>query len=63
MSVENKSDGLYLYVGDNTFWKLHFTDNSHFFFVEQQMDLNFIIDAAKKVTGFTINKEMAKKIE
>jgi CubicO group peptidase (beta-lactamase class C family) len=62
-SVENTSDGLYLNEGDNTHWKIHFTDNTHFFFVERQMDLDFIIDAAKKVTGFTINKKMATKIE
>ena len=63
LSIENTSNGLYLNEGDNTHWKIHFTDNTHFFFVEQQMDLNFIIDAAKKVAGFTINKEIAKKVE
>ncbi len=63
LSVLKKNDGVYLNVGDNTQWKIHFTDNTHFFFVEQKIDLNFVIDETKKVTGFTINKGMATKIE
>lgn len=63
LTVESRSDGIYLDVGNNTLWKIRFTDNTHFFFVEQKMDLNFVVDATKKVTGFTVDKEMATKIE
>ena len=63
LSIENKSDGIYLNVGDNTLWKIHFTDNTHFFVYEQKIDFNFVMDPTKKVTGFTIDKETATKIE
>ena len=63
LSVVRKNDGIYLDVGDNTLWKIHFTDDTHFFVIEQKIDFNFVIDATKKIIGFTINKEMATKID
>lgn len=63
LSVIKKSDGIYLDVGDNTQWKIHFSDNTHFFVSEQNIDLNFVSDSMNKIIGFTINKETAKKIE
>ena len=63
LSVIRKSDGIYLDVGDGAQWKLYFTDNTHFFALEQQIDFNFVTDDTKKVTGFTIDKAVAKKIE
>jgi CubicO group peptidase (beta-lactamase class C family) len=63
LSVIKKSDGIYLDVGDNTQWKIHFSDNTHFFVSEQNIDLNFVSDSMQKITGFTINKETATKIE
>jgi len=61
--ILRKTDGMYLDDGNNTQWKIHFTDNTHFFVMEQNIDLNFLSDTAKKITGFTIDKEMATKIE
>ncbi len=63
LSIIRKKDGIYLDAGDNALWKIHFTDNTHFFFVEQNIDLNFVSDSMKKINGFTINKEKATKIE
>lgn len=63
LSMVNKSDGIYLDVGGNKLWKLYFTDNTQFFVFEQKIDFNFVIDATKKVTGFTMNKAIAAKIE
>ena len=61
--VLRKTDGMYLNVGDDVLWKIHFTDNTHFFVLEQNIDLNFISDTTKKIIGFSINKGTAKKIE
>jgi hypothetical protein len=58
-----KNDGLYIDVGDGGEWKIHFTDNTHWFVLENKADLNFIIDASKTVTGFSIDKETATKLE
>ncbi len=63
LSVIKKSDGIYLDVGDNIQWKIHFSDNTHFFVSEQNIDLNFVSNSTKKIIGFTINKETATKIE
>jgi hypothetical protein len=63
LSVVRKTDGIYLDLGNNIEWKLHFTDNTHFFVFEQDLDLNFVSDASKKITGFMLNKEMVKRIE
>jgi CubicO group peptidase (beta-lactamase class C family) len=63
LSIIRKADGIYLDVGDNTQWKIHFTDQTHFFFLEQQFDLHFEMDDKKKITGFTIGKQLAKRIE
>ncbi len=63
LSVIKKSDGIYLEVGDNTQWKIYFSDNTHFFVSEQNIDLNFVSDSRKKITGFTVNKETAIKIK
>ena len=63
LSVIKKSDGIYLDVGDNTQWKIHFSDNTHFFVSEQNIDLNFVTDSMKKIIGFTKNKETATKME
>lgn len=63
LSVVRKNDGVYLDLGDNMQWKIHFSDNTHFFVFEQKIDFNFISDPAKNVTGFTINKETATKIK
>jgi CubicO group peptidase (beta-lactamase class C family) len=63
LSVGRKNDGVYLDIGDNTQWKIHFSDSTHFFVSEQKINFNFIKDTTNKVTGLTINKETAKKIE
>ena len=63
LSVIKKSDGIYLDFGDNMQWKIHFSDNTHFFVFEQNIDLNFVSDSMKKIIGFTLNKETATKIE
>lgn len=63
LAVVRKKDGLYLDVGDDTQWKIYFTGNTRFFVFEQPIDFNFEIDNAKRVTGFTINKQLAKRIE
>ena len=63
LSVIKKSDGIYLDVGGNEQWKFHFSDNTHFFVSEQNIDLNFVIDSMKKITGFTLDKETATKIQ
>ncbi len=63
IAVIKKKDGLYLEVGDNTAWKIHFSDNTHFFVFEQNIALNFVTDPMNKVSGITINKETAAKIE
>jgi len=63
LSVMRKDDGFFLDVGDTRQWKLHFTDNTHFFVFENKIDFNFIIDTTKNVTGLTINEERATKIE
>lgn len=62
LSIVKKTDGFYLYVGNETRWKIHYTDDTHFFIVEQQVDLNFVTND-KKVIGFTINGSTATKIE
>jgi len=58
-----KDDGLYIDVGDGGQWKIHFTDNTHWFVMENQGDLNFLVDDTKKVIGFTLDKLTAIKIE
>ncbi len=63
LSVIKKSDGIYLDIGDNTQWKIHFSDNTHFFVFEKVIDLNFETDDMKKIIGFKMNKQMAKRIE
>lgn len=63
LAIIKKADGIYLVVGDDVNWKIHFTDNIHSFFFEQQIEPNFIIDSSKKITGFTIGKQTAKRIE
>jgi CubicO group peptidase (beta-lactamase class C family) len=44
-------------------WKLNFTSDSDFFLREYRADLRFIVDKENKVTGFTINGNLARKIE
>lgn len=63
LTIIKKTDGIYLEVGDDTKWKMYFTTNSNFFVVEQKIDFNFESDTTKKITGFTINGQFAKKIE
>jgi CubicO group peptidase (beta-lactamase class C family) len=63
LSVIKKSDGIYLDVGDNTQWKIHFSDITHFFVSEQNIDFNFVSDPMKRIAGIIINKETATKIE
>jgi len=63
LSIVQKTDGIYLEVGNNTQWKIYFTDNTHFFVFEQNLDMNFVSDTTKKVIGITINNQTAKKIE
>jgi CubicO group peptidase (beta-lactamase class C family) len=63
LSIIRKGDGIYLDIGDNTLWKIHFTDNTHIFFIEQNIDFNFTSDNMKKITGFTVNKTKATKLE
>jgi len=63
LSIVKKSDGIYLSIDENTFWKIHFTDNTHFFVFEVTLDFNFIHDSSNKVTGFTLNDKSAKKID
>jgi len=63
LTVMLKNDGLYIDAGDGGQWKIHFTDNSHWFVIENRGDLNFTIDDTKKVTGFTLDKLTAIKIE
>jgi len=58
-----KNDGLYIDVGDGGQWKIHFTDSTHWFVTENRGEMNFISDDAKKVTGFTLDKLTATKIE
>jgi hypothetical protein len=63
LSVIKKTDGIYLDVGDNTQWKIHFSDNTHFFVSEQNIDFNFVSDPMKRIAGIIINKETATKIK
>jgi hypothetical protein len=62
LSIIKKRDGIYVVVEDNAMWKIYFKDKTHFFVLEQKDDLNFVSDK-NKITGFTIGKGMAKKIE
>jgi hypothetical protein len=50
-------------VGENTLWKIHFSDHTHFFFYERNLALNFITNSLNKIIGFTLDKETATKIE
>lgn len=63
LSIIKKSEAIFLDVRNDTQWKIHFTDNTHFFVFEQKVDFNFIIDMTKKIIEFTINKGTATKIE
>jgi CubicO group peptidase (beta-lactamase class C family) len=63
LSVVRKNDGIYLDPGDNSFWKIHFTDDTHFFVLERNIELNFIKDAAQKITSFSWNRRVANKID
>jgi CubicO group peptidase (beta-lactamase class C family) len=55
--------GLVIDVTGDSPWKLNFTSDSDFFLREYRADLRFIIDKENKVTGFTINGNLARKIE
>jgi len=61
--ILSKTDGMYLDVGNDEKWKIHFADITHFFVLEQNLDLHFVSDTTKKIIGFTLNKETAMKIE
>jgi hypothetical protein len=63
LSVVRKIDGIYLDPGDNNFWKIHFTDDTHFFVLERNIELNFIKDAAQKITSFSWGRRVANKID
>jgi hypothetical protein len=63
LSVIKQNDGLYMDVGENTLWKIHFSDHTHFFFYERNLALNFITNSLNKIIGFTLDKETATKIE
>ena len=63
LPVMLKNDVLYIIVQDKSEWKIHFTDDTHWFVAESRADLNFERDANRKVTGFAINKDKATKIE
>ena len=63
LAIIKKADGIYLVVGDDVNWKIHFTDYTHSFFFEQQIEPVFMMDHSKKITGFTIGKQTAKRIE
>jgi CubicO group peptidase (beta-lactamase class C family) len=63
VSVIQRNGALYINTGDGEPWKIHFTDDTHWFAMETRADMNFEMDANKKVIGFTLGKETATKIE
>jgi CubicO group peptidase (beta-lactamase class C family) len=63
LSVYLHSDGLYIDVHSDYLWKMHFTDSTHWFVAENRGDLNFVVDASKRVTGFGTDNGSAQKLD
>ena len=61
--IERNGNKLFAKMADNSRWQLHFTDSIHFFVVEQNLDLHFVVDKDHTVTGFSMNNAIAKKIQ
>jgi CubicO group peptidase (beta-lactamase class C family) len=63
LSLFLNAGGLFLKPGSDQTWKIHFTDNTHWFVMEDGGDMNFLVEPSKKVTGFIANKLTAKKLD
>jgi CubicO group peptidase (beta-lactamase class C family) len=62
-TFKKNDNGLSINVIGDLYWNVYFTSDSDFFVREFRGFLRFHTDKDKKVTGFSLNNMMAKKVE
>jgi hypothetical protein len=63
LAIELKNDGPWLAINKTTAWKMHFTDATHFFVLENSAKFSMVLDGAGKVNAIGVNdKPVATRV-
>jgi hypothetical protein len=62
-TIKRGDKGLIVNAFGNMDWNIYFTSDTDFFVKEYRAELRFVMDHSGRVSGFTANGNLAKKIE